>query len=212
MRNIVLALALIVGMTSAAVAADNTREVEFLNGIYSVEVPANWWVKEDDGNQGVTIAQSQNSPCRLVISSPLPGIEDQAGYSELVVKAILEQIGGDGKVLAEEMEQEGQETLIRTIFNVRRPQGNLDGMLDTVELNGYTVTMLVIGPDDGISEFLPIAQDIKESYALDSDKLDENHDALEEIAKATVGQLVHAVGPMENASNNAAPGAVGAAR
>ncbi len=212
MRNFVLALALMLGMTSAAAAADNTREVEFLNGIYSVEVPANWWVKEDDGNQGVTISEAQNSTSRLVISSPLPGIEDQAGYSELVVKAILEQIGGDGKVLAEEMEQEDQETLIRTIFNIRRPQGNLDGMLDTIELNGYTVTMLIIGPDDGIKDFLPIAQQIKESYALDPDKMDENHDALEEIAKATIGQLVQAVGPMQNSGNNAAPGAVGATR
>ncbi len=220
MRKIVLALAFIIGMTSAAVAADNTaattaagntREVELLNGIYSVEVPANWWVKEDDGNQGVTMSPTQNSPFRLVISSPLPGIEDQAGFAELVVKAIFEQIGGDSKVLAEEVEKQGPETLIRTIFNIRRPQGNIDGMLDTVDLNGYTITMLIIGPDENFNDFLPAAEDIKASYGLDPDKLDENHDALEEIAKATIGQLVQALGPMQDSSLNSGS-AVGGAR
>lgn len=188
----VAAMCLLVAGIAAAGEAE-TRRIEFANGLYAVEVPASWWVEEDEGGSGTTLAESKDSPNRLVIGTPLPGVKDMQQYMDLLLRATYRKLGGEGFVLVTRREDTDWGDSIQAIFTVKRPgDANYGGMLDAIDINGNLVTFLATGPEDGFGEFLAKAEAVMESYEVDEDALDDNADELEAIGEETLRGLAAA--------------------
>lgn len=193
MRKMVMLLAAFALLAGASLAAES-RKVELLDGIYSLEVPADWFVQEEQNGQGTVLSDGQSSPYHLVIGTPIPGIDDLPQYVELMVAAVCKGLGSEGAVMGEGVGEADGHTAMQSVFVIPRANGeNFGGMIDAEQINGYTVTMLAVGPAKGFQAFLAKAQPVMESYELDADAMDDHHDELEEIGEATVKGLLSTV-------------------
>lgn len=185
MRTMFLA---VLFLLSAGVAvADDAHRVQLLDGVYSVEIPASWWIHEIGPHEGAVISETQTSPYKLLISTPVPGINDLPTYTHLALADACEKLGGTGILLGEGLQIDDDQASIQAVFTVIGKNGEkLGGMLDTVEIAGHAVTLMAIGPAEGFAEFLPKAEAIFNTYQIDADQLDSHHEELEQIGREIV--------------------------
>lgn len=188
----VMAAALLVAGYAAS-GEKETRRIELLNGLYAVEAPSSWWLQEDEGGARTEMAESKDSPNRLIIGTPIPGVRDMPQLMNLLLQATYRRLGGEGHVLSTKHDDTDGIDSIQSIFTVRTPGGaNFGGMLDAIDVNGHVVTLMAIGPEDGFGEFLAKAEAVMETYEVDEDALDDNADDIEAIGEATLRDLAAA--------------------
>lgn len=198
MRNILLAMAFVL-FAGVAAAEEAAHRVQLLDGVYSVEVPASWWVNEIGPHEGAVISETKDSPYKLMISTPVAGIEDVPTYTHLALADACKKLGGTGILLGEGLQVDDDQASIQAVFAVVGQNGQkLGGMMDTVEIADHTVTLMAIGPEEGFAEFLPKAEAIFNTYEIDADQLDNHHDELEQIGRNIVRNMAAGVAAAAN--------------
>lgn len=196
MRTMFLAV-LLLAAVGVAVADDDVsgvHRVPLLDGVYSVEVPSAWWIHEIGPHEGAVVSETQTSPYKLLISTPVPGIRDLPAYTHLALADACAKIGGTGILLGEGLQVDDDQASIQAVFTVIGKNGEkLGGMLDVVEIAGHAVTLMAVGPAEGFGEFLPKAEAIFNTYEIDADKLDDHHEELEQIGREIVKEMAAGV-------------------
>lgn len=195
MRKTFLALAALLLFAGAAVALDDaTHRVQLLDGVYSIEVPSSWWVHEIGPHEGAVISETEDSPYKIMITTPIPGIEDVPAYTHLTLADACKKLGGTGVLLGEGLQIDDDQGSIQAVFAVIGKDGQkLGGMLDTVEIADHTVNLMAIGPADGFADFLPKAEAIFNTYEIDADQLDNHHEELEQIGRSIIRNMAAGV-------------------
>lgn len=114
MRNTALALILFLAAT-ASLAAGESMRLNFVKGLYSVNVPANWYIDVDTGDATLSIAQGPDAASpRVIIAVPNPRMADSLGdYATMAANSFVNALGG-GQITENKDNSQGHGILFRT--------------------------------------------------------------------------------------------------
>lgn len=124
---------------------------EFMHGLYSLTIPQGWWTSFNPNDLTLTIAESQNSPARLIVSPPNPNVAGQtAEYGGMVLGALFAEMG-EGAMLGEDGGQMiGGKPSTFAAFEVKANDGSdVVGSLTAIEADpDYGVVITFMAPND----------------------------------------------------------------
>ncbi|MCD8138612.1 MAG: hypothetical protein LUE17_02340 [Planctomycetaceae bacterium] len=116
MRKLALALMLTLAATCAvSAAAGESMRLNFVKGLYSVNVPANWYVDIDASDSTLTIAQGVDpTAARVIIAIPSPQMANRLDeYARLAATSFINALGG-GRIVQDKGERDEHGVIFRT--------------------------------------------------------------------------------------------------
>lgn len=180
MRSFLVALAL-VALCGVSAQAGMVR-VPLLNGVYSVEAPAEWYVKQEDDGTGVTFTPEKGAPAMVLITAPNLDVGDEIGEYAGVEMGLLFKNLGAGEITGEEEGKTDGYPSIAFSFSIPANGTTLEGRANVVNYNGAAVMFIVLAPADILDEFLPIAAAIIDSYQVHPEAIKEQQDVVKSVS------------------------------
>lgn len=180
MRSFLMAVAFVV-LCGVSAQAGMVR-VPLLNGVYSVEAPAEWYVEQQDDGTGVTFAPEKGAPSMVVITAPNLDVGNEIGeYAGVQMGLLFKQIGGGEITGEEEGETDGNPSIF---FSFSIPVGDttLEGKANVVNYDGAAVLFVALAPAALEAEFLPIAGAIIDSYQLHPEAIKQQAAVIKQVS------------------------------
>lgn len=183
MRNLWLLAASAFMFCAFVAMAGETGRVPLLNGVYSLEAPANWWVEQEKDGTGVTFSPEKDSPKAIFITAPNVTIgDDYAEYAGVQMGILFKALGG-GEITGEEEGETDGYPSIAFAFSIPAGDTTVEGRANVVNFDGAAVIFLVIAPADDIDEFLPIAGEVIDSYQIHPEAIETNAKVIAEVSE-----------------------------
>lgn len=135
MRNTALALILFLAAT-ASLAAGESMRLNFVKGLYSVNVPANWYIDVDTGDSTLSIAQGPDAASpRVIIAIPNPRTNGSLGdYAVMAANSFMNAFSG-GTIMENKDNKDGH----GVIFRANASGVPFVGAVQTLRHNNYAI-------------------------------------------------------------------------
>lgn len=176
-------LATLMFVTLCATLSLAGEKRDFLDGIISVALPAEWEGKMDDHEQTLTFGPSGNPTTRIGFSTPSPNHTDPAAITERNFVLINLLFDGTLNILEENPNaQYGEKHGFFTKFTVDIMGTGVAGASFAFVEKDYMVMALGMALQDDFDLYFPDFEKLIVDYGLNIDALNRNADKLKEIA------------------------------
>lgn len=195
MRTTALALVLFLA-ASLSLSAGESMRLNFVKGLYSVTVPANWYIDVDTGDSTLSIAQGPDAASpRVIIAIPNPAMAARLNdYATLAANSFLSALGG-GQIVENKDNDQGHGVLFRSTVSGT----NFVGAVQTQRHGNYAILTVFLTRESDYAR-------TKDWAAIVLDSLRINDSALSQQTAFVSGQADNLVRDLQRYQNRTAQG------
>ncbi|MCD8351248.1 MAG: hypothetical protein LUC93_11630 [Planctomycetaceae bacterium] len=164
MRKLALALILTLAATVPLAAGESVR-LNFVKGLYSVNVPSNWYVDIDASDSTLTIAQGiEPTAPRVIVAIPNPKMANQLDdYARLAATSFINALGGGNIV-----QDKGERNEHGIIFRAEASGMPFVGAVHTIRDNGYAILTIFLTRESDYDRSKEWASVVLDSLRVDA--------------------------------------------
>lgn len=184
-------MAFSIGAAVAADGADEVVRVPILEGVYSVEAPADWNLDVSGEDLVATFSEKPGADGTFVIAPPNPMAKDIKSYTRMAVTSFL-KVFGNGEITDENERKVAGFPAYNALFTFTTDGTPFVGWARTVDIEGYAVQSMAVVSAKNYVGFMEKAGPIADSYELNLDEVEAHLDELKSVGRETMTSLFNA--------------------
>lgn len=163
---------------------------QLMNGLFSLDVPETWHIEIAEDGRGVVLSEFPGSPSTIALSAPNPevGVEELAGYAEATARMAINSVG-DGEIVGTNNNPFKGNPARAAVFKAEGPNESFFGLVGAMYFDGFSVAMLVCGPQKDFNAFIATAGAALESYELNHEQAEKKRAELSAVGKVILADL-----------------------
>lgn len=172
-----------------ALHAGETKRVQFLDGVYSLEVPADWHTEEDDDGSSAFLSPQKDGAAQVLVSPPNTKVDGDFGDFAGMQMGLLFAMLGGGEITREDKDEFDGRPAYRFEYKIPLGETSIVGSGVVVKYDEAVVMLMTFCPDDLAPRFVPQAGEVMASFRLDNAALEKNRAKVDEISEKTMKEL-----------------------